>query len=464
MTPSTLRLIGASFTLACALTAGAQSPNRAALVTRLDSIAGAAVRGGNVAGMAVAVVKGRDTLLMKGYGFSDLENKIAVTPQTVFRIGSVTKQFTSAAIMKLVEEGKLSLDDDITKYGLNFPTHGRKILLRHLLNHTSGIPSYTDVGPRFGTVMRMDLTTDSLIGVIRKDSLQFEPGRYFYYNNTGYFMLGMIIEKITGKRYGDDLDERFFKPNAMSGSTYCDTRKLIPNRAQGYERDQSGFVNSAFLSMNLPYAAGSLCSTVGDLVAWSTRLHSGRIVSPASFREMTTPMKLASGRPMNYGFGLTVDTMGTHRVVSHGGGINGFISSLVHLPDDSLTVAVLANTAPAPADATADALARAVVGVPRRVPAPPKDLPTTVEDRAKLVGNYALTRPDGSKVPFRVFEENGALMIQAEGGQSVRLAHQGDNVWTGRGPGRVAFDVVNGKAVGFQQGGGARALEAVRLP
>jgi hypothetical protein len=199
-------------------------------------------------------------------------------------------------------------------------------------------------------------------------------------------------------------------------------------------------------------------------VAWTQRLHAGRIVSAASFREMTTPVKLPSGRPMNYGFGLVADTLAGHRVVQHGGGINGFISALHHLPDDSLTVVVLANTAPAPSDGVADALIRAVIGAPPRTPVAPKDLPTTVEDRARLVGSYRLTRPDGSRVGVRVYEESGNLMVQGDGQPAVRMAHQGSNVWTGRGPGRVQFDIVDGRAVGFVQGAGARTLEAVRVP
>src|SRR5439155_16678032 len=136
---------------------------------------------------------------MRGYGLADLENQLPVTPQTVFRIGSITKQFTSAAVMQLVEQGKINLDDDITKYLPTIPTHGRHVLVRHLLNHTSGIPSYTDIGPRFGEVMRLDLSHDSLIAIVAHDSLMFEPGTHFYYNNTGYFTLGMLLERVTGK-------------------------------------------------------------------------------------------------------------------------------------------------------------------------------------------------------------------------------------------------------------------------
>ena len=415
--------------------------------------------------MAVAVVRGGDTLLMKGYGFADVENQLPATPQSVFRIGSITKQFTSAAVMQLVEQGKVSRDDDITKYITSYPSHGRRILVRHLLNHTSGIPSYTDVGPQFGRIMRLDLARDSLIGVVARDSLMFEPGTHMYYNNTGYFMLGMIIEKVTAQKYGDYLAEKLFAPNGLAGTTYCDTKKLIPRRAQGYERGTAGLVNADFLSMELPFAAGSLCSTVGDLVSWTRKLHAGAIVSAASFREMTSPVRLPSKRPMTYGYGLMADTVGSHRVISHGGGINGFVSDLMHFPDDSLTIAVLANTSPAPSSAVAAALARAVLGLPAPPPpAPPKELTTSAADRARYVGNYLLTRPDGSRTKLRVAEEGDHLVALVEGQPAAPMAWQGGDAFTARGVGRITFDMTDGRAMGFVAGGGVRTLEGIRVP
>ncbi len=196
-------------------------PSRAAVTHVADSIAESVTRNGGVAGLAIAVLRGNDTLVMKGYGSADLENDLPATAQTVYRIGSVTKQFTSVAIMQLVQQGKLSLDDDVTKYVPNAPTHGRRILVRHLLNHTSGIPSYTDVGPEFGRVARLDLSHDSLLAVVRDDSLQFEPGSHFYYNNTGYYLLGMVIEKVTGKPYGDYVRDALFVPNGLTSTVYC---------------------------------------------------------------------------------------------------------------------------------------------------------------------------------------------------------------------------------------------------
>ena len=443
--------------------ASAQSPSRATLIARIDSIASAPVKSGAVAGLAVAVVRGRDTLLMRGYGLADVENQVAVTPTTVFRIGSVTKQFTSAAVMQLVQQGKIGLDDDMTKYIPNFPTKGRRVLVRHLLNHTSGIPSYTDIGPRFGRVSRQDLATDSVIAIVANDSLQFEPGVQFYYNNTGYFMLGMIIEKVTGKKYGEYLEESLFKPAGLSQTYYCDTRRLIPRRSQGYDRRPTGLINADYLSMQLPYAAGSLCSTVGDLVSWTAQLNSARIVSAASYREMTTPVTFTSGRPMTYGFGLTVDTVGGRRVIAHGGGINGFISHLTYVPQDSLVIAVLANTSPAPSSAMADAILRAVLGVPR-APAPlaPKDLPLTASERARYIGAYALAMPDGARQRVRVFEQADTLMMQVGSAPATRLRSQGAHVLIAMDGTRVTFDVTGDRATGFLWGAGSRRLEAVR--
>jgi D-alanyl-D-alanine carboxypeptidase len=454
----------------------AQAPSRAVIAQRLDSIAGAAVAGGNVAGLAVAggnvaglavaVVKGRDTLLFKGYGFADLENRVPVTPATVFRIGSVTKQFTSAAIMQLVEESKLSLDDDITKYVPNAPVHGQTILVRQLLNHTAGIPSYTDVAG-FDGVARLDLSHDSLLAVVAHDSLQFEPGTHMYYSNTGYFLIGMIIEKVTGRTYGDYLASKFFAPYGMTATTYCETRKLIPHRAQGYDKIPSGLINAEPLSMDLPYAAGSLCSTIGDLVSWTTRLNSGGVANARSWREMTTPVALPSKRPMSYAFGLRPDTIGTHRLIGYDGGINGFVSFVMHLPADTLTVVVLSNTSPAPAVGIAKDLARAVLGLPANASLSPMDLPTATAERAMYAGRYALTLPDGSKQSITIGEDSGHLTFTraGTGTAALKLAKQADGTFTATGVARLMFDVTASRATGFVIGYGfLRPLEAVRIP
>ena len=461
-------IFGASFSSTARAQAGrgGRIASRDVVMHAADSIVDAILKRGRVASVSVAVLRGRDTLVMKGYGMADIENDVPATPATVYRIGSVTKQFTSVAAMQLVDQGKLSLDDDVTKYVPNAPTHGRKILVRHLLNHTSGIPSYTDVGNSFGRVMRLDLSHDSLLATVKDDSLQFEPGSHFYYNNTGYFLLGMVIERVTGKSYGDYLRDALFVPNGLTSTVYCGNAPLIKRRARGYNGLATGLVNADFLSMDLPYAAGSLCSSVGDLAVWTRLLHSGKLVSPGSFASMTTPVKLTSGRPMQYGFGLFMDSLGAHRRIHHGGGINGFISELAYYPDDSLTVVVLSNTAPAPSEQIAENLARAAFGMPfAGPPERPADLPIAADEIARLAGNYRVTWPDGSKRNARIYAEGTQLMLQVENQPAVRLMKQpASNTYAAVGQGRIVVDVVNGAVVGFMIDRGARPLEAVRAP
>jgi CubicO group peptidase (beta-lactamase class C family) len=458
----------AVFTATLLLTIGtlaeAQKTSRGALVSQIDSLATAALRNGPVAGLSVAVVKGQDTLVMKGYGLADVENDVPATASTVYRIGSITKQFTSAAVMQLVEQGKVNLDDDVTKYFPNFPTHGQRILVRHLLNHTSGIPSYTDI-PGFGRVITLDLPHDSLLAMVGRDSLMFAPGSGFYYNNSGYYMLGVLIEKVTGQKYGDYLTQQLFEPLGMHSTYYCATAPLIKHRAQGYATEKGKLVNASYIDMGLPFAAGSLCSTVGDLVKWEHALFSGKVVSATSLAQMTTPAKLTSNRPMPYGFGLAPDTVGGHRAVGHGGGINGFISHEEIYPSDSLTVVVLANTAPAPSQGIARNAARLVLGLPlMKGPSVPTEIALDSAQRARYVGNYSLQNPDASRVPARVVDENGHLMLEAHG-QRGQLLAVGPDVFAVKGqPGaRVMFTLSNGKATEFLLDQGMRPLAARRI-
>jgi len=441
----------------------AQTKTRGTLVKQIDSLATAAIRNGPVAGLSIAVVKGRDTIVMKGYGLADVENDIPATAQTVYRIGSITKQFTSAAVMQLVEQGKVSLDDDITKYFPGFDTHGQKILVRHLMNHTSGIPSYTDIKD-FGRVITLDMPHDSLLALVQKDSLMFTPGSGFYYNNTGYYMLGMLIEKVTGQKYGEYLTQHLFEPLGLHSTRYCATGPIIKHRAQGYGAEHGTLVNASYINMDLPFGAGSLCSTVGDLVKWESALFGGKVVSANSLAQMTTPAKLTSSRPMPYGFGLAPDTVGRHRMIGHGGGINGFISQEEYYPDDTLTVVVLANTAPAPSGGIARNAARLVLGLPLLTrPTIPTEIALDSAQRARYVGSYALQMPDASRMPARVTEESGHLVLEARG-QRSQLVAIGPDMFMVRGqPGsRVLFTMTNGRATEFLLDQGMRPLAAVR--
>jgi D-alanyl-D-alanine carboxypeptidase len=334
-------------TLAVILSASpgvAQAPDRARLVATLDSLARAHVADTLVAGAAVAVVHRGDTLLLKGYGMADLEWDVPMADDAVFEIGSMTKQFTAAAVLQLVEQGKLELDADLTTYLPDYDTQGRRIQLRRLLDHTSGIKGYTEM-PVFGEIMMRDLPRDSLVAKFEAAPFDFEPGTAQIYNNSAYFLLGLIIEKVSGEPYEEYVEKHLFEPLGMARSCYCDESAVVARRAHGYDQGRQGLLLKAYLDHQWPYAAGSLCSTAGDLVRWNQALHGGKVMSAASYADMTTPDPLADGTPIRYGMGLMVFDDNGRRALTHGGGINGFLSDGWYYPDEDLVVVVLQNSA-----------------------------------------------------------------------------------------------------------------------
>ncbi len=405
--------------------AAAQAPTPAQLSAYADSVVKAAIDQHQAVGVSVAVVKNGQTILAKGYGFADLENDVSATPNTVYRIGSVTKQFTSAAIMRLSEQGKLSLDDTLQKFFPSYPVQGHRVTVRHLLNHTSGIKSYTGLGPKWFSKMRLDLAHDTLLAMFANEPFDFSPGDKWAYDNSGYFLLGMIVEKVSGKTYAKYLEDEFFTPLGLKNTFYCDLRPIIKHRAQGYSAAPGGtFLNADLISMTQPYAAGSLCSTVLDLAAWARALAGGKVVSPASYAQMSTPLKLNDGKALTYGFGLGTGALDGHRQVSHGGGINGFGAQLSHYVDDSLVIVVLTNIEAAAANKLERAIAKRALGVPEKVI---KDLPIPTADLARFAGNYLV----GGEATIKIFADGAALKAQAQGpGQSAfRLKYQGGNLF-----------------------------------
>ena len=447
--------VAATLVSALATTTGRAQDARA-LVHYVDSVATAAVAEKRTAGVSVAVAMNGRTVLAKGYGFADLENDVPATAETVYRIGSITKQFTSAAIMRLAEQGKLSLDDTLQKFFPDFPTQGNRVTVRHLLNHTSGIKSYTSLGPKWARVIRLDLAPDSLLALFANEPFDFKPGDSYRYNNSGYFLLGMIVEKLSGKPYGQYLKDELFTPLGLGSTMYCDQAPLIKHRAQGYATRPGGaFINAEPLSMTQPYSAGALCSTVTDLVAWTQALSSGKVVSPASYKLMTTPVALNDGKPINYGFGLGTGTLGGHRQVSHNGGINGFISELHHYPDDSVITVVLTNTGAPTAVQLERLIARRALGI--------KDLPAVPIDALalqRLVGDYAL-----GNTPVKVFVENGRLRVQQQGNPAFGLKHVGNGRFVRDDNDDVQFEFAAGTpAPNVVRRQGGTVATATRVP
>lgn len=296
-------------------------------------------------GASIIIMEKGEIIHQAGYGLANVELGVPITNDTVFRIGSVTKQFTAAGIMLLEQRGQLSTSDQIEKYLPDYPTHGHIITIDNLLTHTSGIMSYTNIPDYMSTEIRDDLTTEELIDVFDNMPMEFAPGNKWNYNNSGYVLLGAIIEAVSGKSYEDFIAEQIAGPLGLESTVYGGP-KLIPNRASGYGTDDDGnIVNADFLSMTQPHAAGSLLSTTGDLANWHKALTGGEFIHDDSYRKMTSPFELNDGEMYPYGYGLGIGTMRGRRSISHGGGINGFTCYSMWLPDEDIYIAVLTNGA-----------------------------------------------------------------------------------------------------------------------
>lgn len=282
-------------------------------------------------------------LYRKAMGMANMELDIEMIPDHVFRIGSITKQFTASAILKLSEEGKLDLQDDITKYIDDYPTHGYTITIEHLLTHSSGIMSYTSMEEWTTEVRKKDFTPPELIDFFKNEPMDFAPGEEFRYNNSAYFLLGYIIEIASGQTYESYIDENFFKPLGMSNSYYGSTSRIIHNRADGYAMREEEYKNDDFLSMTQPYGAGSLLSTVDDLYTWYKAVMSGEVISEASLKKATTSYVLNNGKKTNYGYGWFLGNIQGSPNITHGGGINGYLTASLFLPEEQLFVAIFSN-------------------------------------------------------------------------------------------------------------------------
>ncbi len=298
---------------------------------------------GQFNGSILVAEKGK-IIYEKGFGMANMEWSLPNQPDTKFRIGSITKQFTAALILQLVEEGKVKLDGKLSDYLPDYRKDtGSKVTIHQLLNHTTGIPSYTNRSDFMAEISRDPYSVADFVKKFASDDLEFEPGTKFSYNNSGYFLLGAVIEKVTGKSYADVLTERIFKPLGMTNSGYDNQSSLLPKRANGYQKTSVGFVNAAYLDMSLPYSSGSLYSTVSDLFKWDQSLYEDKILSAESKKLMFTPGLSNYG----YGFGISEQPIGKTtektKIIAHSGGINGFNSLITRAVDKRQTVIILDN-------------------------------------------------------------------------------------------------------------------------
>lgn len=414
-------------------------------------------------GLSLAIARRGEIVLAKGYGRADLEFDVPADASTCFRIGSVTKQFTAALVMKLVERQQLSLDDDLSKWVPEFPLQGKRVSLRQLLHHTSGIPSYTDLGDEWTSKWPLELSHEELLALVKDKPFDFEPGTRWAYDNTGYYLLGMVLEKASAKSYADLLRDEIARPLGLERTRRDSNVDLIQNRAQGYawreEGEKGELVNDQPYGTNQPGAAGFLLSTARDLVAWSTALAGGKVVSKESLALMTTPAVLPDGKGTGYGFGLMIDEFEGRKRISHGGGIFGFNSLLAWFPAEDVHVAVISNGEALSSNRVAADVAWPALGIER--PAL-KDLAIPAERLTKLAGVYRVAALD---VLVDVTTSEGKLYLQARapGQGKFRLLWQGEDEF------RAEFDrdvkiTFGGDGASFRLRQGGGQFDGVRVP
>jgi len=390
-----------------------------------------------VAGISIAVARNGTIEFARGYGSANLEHSVPVTPETRFHICSISKNILAAVLVQLGEQGKLDLDDDVTKYVQEAPTHGKRVTVRQLLNHTSGMYSFTSLPDAADNEPR-DLDHAQVLALFRDKPFVFEPGTSWRYDNSAFYIAGMVVERVTKQDYGTYVRDRLFQPLGMTSAGLCYARAIVPHLASGYEVEGGKLVNAAPISWKLPFAAGAVCMTASDLVKWQEAVDDGRVISKAALQMMRTPTTLSDGTPIDYGLGTRIGSLDGHRVFGHTGSGGGFNAILEDFPDDHLIVVVLTNSGAA--FPTAAAVARAALA---SSPPRPVDLPLTSEEAAALPGTF-----DSDEGPIEQFVRDGRLRFRIPGQPGdYPLLRQADGSFVADDTTVVRYRIRDGKAV-----------------
>lgn len=337
-----------------------------------------------IPGLSIAVVRNGEIVKAKGYGLANIELNVAAKPETVYQSGSMGKQFTATAVMMLVEEGKIALDDKISKYFPDSPESWNNITVRNLLTHTAGT---TDYPKDFD--FRRDYTEAELLTKAQAIPLSFAPGEKWSYSNIGYVTLGILIGKVSGKFYGEFLQERIFKPLAMTSARIINEADIVPNRAAGYRMVKGELKNQEWVSPSMNTTAdGSLYLTVLDVAKWDAALYAQKLLKRSSLDQMWTPVKLNNGNTRPYGFGWAFGDIGGHKIIEHGGAWQGFTSHIARYVDEKLTIVVLTNRAGANPGNIAHGIARLYNS--ELAPVTHKEVPLDPRSLDQYVGQYEL--------------------------------------------------------------------------
>ena len=311
----------------------------------IDAIGKEVITSGKSAGLVIAVAEQGRPVFIRGYGQASLEWQVPMSTDAVFRIGSITKQFAAAAILLLSEQGKLSIDDKLAKFFPDFP-RASEVSVRQLLNHTSGIHNYPGDSERI--IVRTGMAVPELVEHLGTLGYDFDPGTSWSYSNSGYFLIGAIIEQVSGQSFRDFARQRLFDPLGMPDTAVDVDTEVARHRATGYSSDpasKSAFRNADFTDMSVPHAAGAIRSTAEDLIKWTAALHGGRVLNPVSYKEMTTAVNVPGAKEQpRYGMGLHTEPLLGHPAFRHGGSIDGFEARLAYLVNTRTTLVILANT------------------------------------------------------------------------------------------------------------------------
>ncbi len=368
----------------------------------------------NAHGTVIYLSSGDKVLYQKAFGKANVELDVDMKVDHVFRIGSISKQFTACAILKLMEQGKLSLGDDIRKYIPDFPQKNEIITIEALLTHTAGIINYTGLSGFTEEMKRKDLSPKQLIDLFKDEPLAFKPGTAYKYSNSGYVLLGYMIERLTGKTYGEYIDEVIFKPLEMKNSYYDSPTKLIAGRVPGYVLRNGQYRNADFLSMTLPYAAGSLVSNPADIQKWYNALHNGQFLKPETLIKAFSSFKLSNGTSTGYGYGWEVGNVQGSASVKHVGVVNGFFTYAAYLPQENLSISIFRNCESA---AELDIIASKILAFALGKPYHFRKITLTALEMEDYQGVYKLE--NGGEYTIRL--EDGNLMYYYQGGIKTPL-------------------------------------------
>lgn len=403
---------------------------------------------------AIVSSKGK-IIYKKALGMANAELNVPMQTDNVFRLGSITKQFTAIAILQLMEQGKLNVQDELTKFIPDYPVKDAKITIENLLTHTSGIRDYTSIRDT-AQRSKMDFTPVEMISYFKNQPMRFAPGAKYEYSNSNYFLLGYIIEKITGKTYAQYLEENFFQPLGMSNSSYASDTKIIKNRAAGYTMGKQGIENAAALSMTQPYAAGAVLSTVEDLFKWQQAIQSYKLVKKETLEKAFAKYRLSNGAESNYGYGWRLGSIQESSTIWHGGLINGFMTTALYLPKEDVYVAVLSNCdCFSPENATAK-LAAAAIGKPY--------LDKEIKLEEKTLDLYTGEYKVAPQFSFTVTKQNGKLFVQGTGQEKMEVIAVANNKFLMKASdARFEFVTEGGKVTKVILQQGMRMTEAMKV-